>query len=427
MPQYKATIFDYDNTVNTAPLDEIVVCLDDREQRLLLALLEPARWRTRWYNGVVDKDALEAFVDGIAAKLSSGCAMQLRLDNCGLYLNVGGVDVSAVDLTQCVNFYSLQLDQCALTLYESGNAKDTVDLTMLADCINQTPPTPIVDICDAAWAIAEYMQNDIASFYGYDLQNSPFPSKQNFVFTFRTEFPESIFAIMPAGNAVDIANSWDVPNQLTYDVLSSSGAKDKLAEVAYCALTEQNANSGVPFTITNIRLLMQEYLAKLEFWQGEIFDVMWQMINNLPYSHFDYYIQLGISNGINGDCTLFDCSGGTVQPFTLIPKSNTFGILTHLGGTRYRIASVWLTSTNPDAEHAGVAEFYGRQFVVSNMTLTGITPQTSTSATGDCDTPTYTQYGTNWNGMDNMAVCEMYWSHAQNVYFEIEFDAELVE
>lgn len=426
MPDYKPTFFDYDATINTEPLDEVVVCLDDREQRLLLALLEPARWRTRWYNGVVDKDQLETFVDGLAAKISKGCAMELRLDACGLYLNVGGVDVSAVDLTQCVDFYSLQLDQCALTLYESGEPKNTIDLRTLADCIDSVPPAPVIDICNAAWALAQYMQSDFAAFYGYDLQNGPFPSKQNFVFTFRTEFPQSIFALMPAGNAVDIANAWDVPNQLTYDVLSSSGAGEKLAEVAYCALTEADANAGVPFTVTNIRLLLQKYLEQLEFWQGEIFDVAWQFINNLPYSHFDYMVQLGIANGVTGDCTGFDCDGGEELPFTLIPRSNTYGILNHLGGTRYRIQSVWLTSTTPDAEFAGVAEKYGRQFIISNMALTGIYPQTATSADGDCNSPTFTQYGSYWNGMEGLPVCEAYWSHSQNVYFEIEFDAEMV-
>jgi len=72
---WKAETFNFDYYMGT-PGRSCTVCLTDKQRELLLGILEPVGWRTRWWSDmgtVIDTDKTEAFRDDISRRLIMAC------------------------------------------------------------------------------------------------------------------------------------------------------------------------------------------------------------------------------------------------------------------------------------------------------------------------------------------------------------------
>jgi len=125
---YKAVLVPYAETIAAAPTDEYKVCLFDTEIRLLLAILEPMRWLTRYYGDDMSLDAVEAFVDGIAGKLSDGSAcVGLIPEGFGLYVcnDAGTIEhLYGTHYRGTFVWYDTNVEQTAMQLCIAASSDD---------------------------------------------------------------------------------------------------------------------------------------------------------------------------------------------------------------------------------------------------------------------------------------------------------------
>lgn len=93
--QWKAIIMNYDFLKDCDESTEIVICINEREQQMLLALIETAGWATRYYSDTQDIDADEVLVwrDNLALKLLEQC-----MSCSNVYLMVNQTNVLYVEM-----------------------------------------------------------------------------------------------------------------------------------------------------------------------------------------------------------------------------------------------------------------------------------------------------------------------------------------
>lgn len=107
--RWKAVTTDYTALQSYDNIDDINICLTQREVAILKALLIPAYWTTRWENLTIDADELNEIVALIDAKLDSGCVppvtgiTDIRQVDCILEYELDSVWVPFANLSDCAS------------------------------------------------------------------------------------------------------------------------------------------------------------------------------------------------------------------------------------------------------------------------------------------------------------------------------------
>jgi len=72
---WKAALMDYDFLTGLDDVEDLLICITEREQQMLLTLLQPASWATRYYSDTqeVIEDTVQSWADNLYTRILGGC------------------------------------------------------------------------------------------------------------------------------------------------------------------------------------------------------------------------------------------------------------------------------------------------------------------------------------------------------------------